>query len=204
MAKQQADCCAQILKRLDKLDDILAALKGLQGDNDRLKSELEDTRNQLNSLKDQVNGNKPAAVVVPTASEIADKVEEAAKARMNGLSNVGINVGPAFGAGRPNDSHVSATAHAMFFQPFGREQNYAVQAQGQYNYFPGFQEGQFDLGLIDRVGPVQAGAFSSFKYINFGQYQQGAVVGQAAFLVDYLFNGGKVGLYGTEAFKNYG
>jgi len=204
MAKQQADCCAQILKRLDKLDDILAALKGLQGDNDRLKSELADTRNQLNSLKDQVNGNKPAAVVVPTASEIADKVEEAAKARMNGLSNVGINVGPAFGAGRPNDSHVSATAHAMFFQPFGREQNYAVQAQGQYNYFPGFQEGQFDLGLIDRVGPVQAGAFSSFKYINFGQYQQGAVVGQAAFLVDYLFNGGKVGLYGTEAFKNYG
>ena len=27
MVKQQADCCAQILKRLDKLDDILAAIK---------------------------------------------------------------------------------------------------------------------------------------------------------------------------------
>jgi hypothetical protein len=210
LAKQQADCCAQILKRLDKLDDILAALKALQGDNDRLKGELADTRNQLNNLKDQVNGlhpvTEPQAQSMINAAEpiIADKVEEAAKARMNGLSNVGINIGPAFGNGRPNDSHVTASAHAMFFQPFGREQHYAVQAQGQYNYFPGFQEGQFDLGLVDRVGQVQAGAFSSFKYVNFGQYQQGAVVAQADFLVDYLFNGGKIGLYGTEGFKNYG
>jgi hypothetical protein len=30
LAKQEADCCAQILKRLDKLDDILAALKNMR------------------------------------------------------------------------------------------------------------------------------------------------------------------------------
>lgn len=207
MLKQQADCCAQILKRLDKLDDILAALKGLQGDNDRLKSELADTRNQLNSLKDQVNG-LPKPVTEPQAQSMInaaqEKTEEAQKARMNAISNVGINVGPAFLNGRPNNSHIAASAYGMFFQPFGREQHYALQAQGRYNYFPGFQEGQFDLGLVDRVGPVQAGAFSSFKYIDFGQFQHGAVVAQADFLVDYLFNGGKVGLYGTEAFKPVG
>ena len=45
--KQQADCCAQILKRLDKLDDILAAIKPCKGDNDRLKTELADLRNQV-------------------------------------------------------------------------------------------------------------------------------------------------------------
>src|SRR5580698_1097978 len=211
LAKQQADCCAQILKRLDKLDDILAALKGLQGENDRLKSELADQRNQLNALKDQINGQaKPVtepqaqAMITKAEPEIVDKIEAAEKERNKGMSNVGINIGPAFGNGRPNDSHVTASAHGMFFEPFGRDQNYAVQAQGQYNYSPGFQEGQFDLGLIDRVGHVQAGAFSSFKYINFGQYQQGAMVGQADFLVDYLFNGGKVGVYGTEGFKNIG
>jgi hypothetical protein len=211
LAKKQADCCDQILKRLDKLDDILAALKGLQGENDRLKSELADQRNQLNALKDQLNGQtKPLtapeaqAMIDKAEPDMLGKIDAAAKERNKGLSNVGITVGPAFGNGRPNDSHVAASAHGMFFEPFGRDQNYAVQAQGQYNYFPGFQEGQFDLGLVDRVGHVQAGAFSSFKYINFGQYQQGAVVGQASFLVDYLFNGGKVGLYGTEAFKNYG
>ena len=207
LAKQQADCCAQILKRLDKLDDILAALKGMQGENDRLKSELADQRNQLNALKDQLNG-MPKPLTEPQAqamiAKAEDNAEEKTKERNKGMSNVGINVGPAFGNGRPTDSHIAASAHGMFFTPFGRDQNYAVQAQGQYNYMPGFQEGQFDLGLIDRVGHVQAGAFSSFKYINFGQYQQGTVVGQASFLADYLFAGGKVGLYGTEAFKNVG
>ena len=210
LAKQEADCCAQILKRLDKLDDILAALKGLQGDNDRLKSELADQRNQLNALKDQVNGIHPVtepqaqAMINKSEPEIAEKVEDAQRANNHIMSNVGVNIGPAFGNGRANDTHVTASAHGMFFAPFGADRNYAVQAQGHYNYFPGLQEGQFDLGLVDRVGAVQAGAFSSFKYINFGQYQQGAVVGQASFLVDYLFAGGKIGVYGTEAFKNYG
>jgi len=210
LAKQESDCCAQILKRLDKLDDILAALKNLQGDNDRLKSELADQRNQLNALKDQVNGIHPVtepqaqSMISKAEPEIVEKVEEAQKARNHIISNVGINIGPAFGDGRANDSHVAASAHGMFFAPFGADQNFAVQAQGRYNYFPGIQEGQFDVGLVDRVGAVQAGAFSSFKYLNFGQYQQGSVVGQAAFLVDYLFSGGKVGVYGTEGFKNYG
>ena len=46
MAKKQQECCDQILKRLDKLDDILAAIKNLEGENDRLKSEDGDLRNQ--------------------------------------------------------------------------------------------------------------------------------------------------------------
>jgi OmpA family len=214
LAKQQADCCAQILKRLDKLDDILAALKSLQGENDRLNSELADLRNQQNSLRDQVNGMHP--VTEPQAQAIvkqaepaiaeaaANKVEENQRANNHGFSNVGINIGPAFGAGRANQTRVTGTAHGMFFTPFGADKHYAVQAQANYNYFPGIQEGQFDVGLVDRVGAFQAGAFTSFKFIDFGQFQQGAVVAQADFLVDYLFNGGKIGVYGTEGFKNYG
>ena len=54
--KKQQDCCDQILKRLDKLDDILAALKNLQGENDKLEGELNDLRNQHNMLRDQVDG----------------------------------------------------------------------------------------------------------------------------------------------------
>ena len=56
MAKKQEECCAQILKRLDKLDDILAQLKNLQGENDKLRGEVGDLRNQQNMLKDQVAG----------------------------------------------------------------------------------------------------------------------------------------------------
>src|SRR6266700_888454 len=54
--KKQEECCAQILKRLDKLDDILAGLKNLQGENDKLRSELGDLRNQQNALRDQISG----------------------------------------------------------------------------------------------------------------------------------------------------
>ena len=217
LAKQQADCCAQILKRLDKLDDILAQLKNLQGENDRLNTEMADLRNQQNALKDQVNGlTKPVtepqaqAMITKAEPEIADqaaqKVEAAEKANNHKFSNVGLNIGPAFGTpftGRDSNSRISASAHGQFFSPFGADGSYAVQAQGEYLYSPGLQEGQMDVGLIDRIGAFQAGGFASFKYVNFGQYQQGGMVGQAAFLADYLFGGGKIGVFGTEGFKNY-
>ena len=48
MLKKQEECCSQILKRLDKLDDILAALKDLKGENDRLQTQINDLRNQRN------------------------------------------------------------------------------------------------------------------------------------------------------------
>jgi len=50
--KKQEECCEQILKRLDKLDDILAALKNLQGDQDKLRADLDALRNEHNQLKE--------------------------------------------------------------------------------------------------------------------------------------------------------
>ena len=70
-------------------------------------------------------------------------------------------------------------------------------------YYPGRKEGQFDIGLVNRWGNVQAGAFGSFKYLNFKDYQTGGGLGQAAFLVDYIFGRGRIGLFGTKGFKNY-
>jgi hypothetical protein len=50
------DCCNNILRRLDKLDEILAAVKALQGDNDKLRGELADLQKDHNALKDQLAG----------------------------------------------------------------------------------------------------------------------------------------------------
>ena len=72
MLKQQADCCAQILKKLDKLDDILAAMKALQGDNDRLKTEVADLRNKENQLETEVNG-LPKPLNAQQTTDIAHK-----------------------------------------------------------------------------------------------------------------------------------
>jgi hypothetical protein len=203
LAKKQEDCCNNILKRLDKLDDILAALNALKGDNDRLKTEMADLRNQQNALKDQVNG-LPKPLTSTQTEDIAHKEAqgalEEAQRRNKKFSTVGLNIGPAFGPSRTGDFTVDG--HGQFFSPFGGDGTHAVQAQGEFSYYPGHQEGQFDIGLVNRWNNLQAGAFASFKYLNFSQYQNGGGLGQAAFLLDYIFSKGKIGIFGTQGFKN--
>jgi hypothetical protein len=207
MLKQQADCCAQILKKLDKLDDILAAMKALQGDNDRLKTELADVRNKENQLENEVNGlPKPLSSQQTTdiahkeATDAANNALDQAKKNNQKFSVLGLNIGPTFGPSRTGDFTVNG--RAQFFSPFGGDGTHAVQAQGEYMYYPGHQEGQFDIGLVNRWGNVQAGAFGSFKYIDFKGDQSGGGLGQFAFLMDYLFSDGRIGLFGTQGFKS--
>ena len=206
--KQNADCCAQILKRLDKLDDILAALNNLKGENDNLKTQIADLRNQQNSLRDQVNGIKPLTdqqttdIAHKEANDaVADVLDQAAK-RNQKFTAVAINVGPNVGKAKGGDANV--TAHGQFFSPFGGSGSSAVQAQGEYIFNSDYSsEGQFDIGLVHRMGAVQAGLFGSFKYLSLSQYRQGSTLGQGAFMVDYVFKGGRFGVFGTQGFKNY-
>jgi hypothetical protein len=206
--RQNADCCAQVLKRLDKLDDILAALNNMKGENDSLKTQIADLRNQQNSLRDQVNGIKP--LTEKQTSDIAHKeandaamgaIDEVAK-RNQKFSMLAINVGPNLGKAKGGDASLSA--RGQFFSPFGGSGTSAVQAQGEFFYNSSFSsEGQFDLGLVHRMGPVQAGLFGSVKYLSLSQYQQGGALAQGTFMVDYVFKGGRFGVFGTQGFKNY-
>src|ERR1022692_4614809 len=149
MAKKQEDCCAQILKRLDKLDEILAQLNNLKGENDKLRGEVGDLRNQQNALKDQVN-NLPKPLSASQTQDIAHTeaigaVDEGQKRNKN-FSIGGGNIGPPAGGGRPGSFNFNG--RGQFFSPFGGEGTRAVQAQGEYSYYSGRQEGQFDIGLV--------------------------------------------------------
>jgi len=208
VVKKQEECCAQILKRLDKLDDILAALKNMQGENDKLRGDLTELRNQHNQLRDQVAAlPKPLSEQQTTNiahTEAMGAVEEAQR-RNKKFSLVGLNVGPTFGPSRTGDFTVSG--RGQFFSPFGGDGQRAVQAQGEFMYYPGRKEGQFDIGLINRwgykSGAFQAGMFGSFKALEFKEYQNASWLGQAAFMLDYVFHGGRVGAFVTRGFKNY-
>jgi hypothetical protein len=202
--KKQEECCQQILKRLDKLDDILAGLKNLQGENDKLQGQLNDLRNQHNALRDQVAGLPKPLTQSETQNiahtEAIGAVDEAQR-RNKKFALLGLNMGPTFGPARSGDFTFNGSAR--FFSPFGGDGTRAVQAQGEYMYYPGRKEGQFDIGLVQRFGNLQAGGFASFKWLEMKQYQQGGTLGQAAFMLDYLFKGGRIGAFVTRGFKNY-
>jgi hypothetical protein len=199
LVKKQQECCDAILKRLDKLDDILAALKTLQGENAALKGELADQRNQMNTLRDRIENPPKPAIELPPAPPV--NPPDQAKKHNDKFSLLGISVGPTFGSTARGNA--TFDANGRFFSPFGSDGTHAVQAQGEYIYNPQAQEGQFDLGLVNRWGNVQAGVFSSFKYLNYKQYQSGGALGQGAFLLDYIFSRGRIGVFGTQGFKNY-
>ena len=63
-------------------------------------------------------------------------------------------------------------------------------------------EGQIDLGIVNRFGPMQAGAFSSFKYVKFDEFSHSGALGQAAGTLDYIFPRGRVGIFGTKGFMD--
>jgi hypothetical protein len=205
--KKQEDCCARILKRLDKLDDILAAIGDLKGENAKLKGELADLRSQQQAIKEQVAG-LPKPLTARETTEIAKKEgTDAAQSVVGALPKghpkftlLGLNIGPNYGTGKPGDFNFSG--RGQFFSPFGASGMRAVQAQAEYMYSPDRQEGQFDIGLVNRFGHVQAGLFSSFKYLAMRQQQSGGSLMQGAFVLDYIFGRGKIGLFGTKGFKN--
>ena len=151
--KKQEECCAQILKRLDKLDDILAAMKNLQGENDKLQGQLNDLRNQHNALQRPGGRAAEAADLGETQTiahtEAIGAVDEAQR-RNKKFSLLGMNIGPTFGPRPHRRLHVQRP-RASTSRPSAATAQRAVQAQGEFMYYPGRKEGQFDIGLVNRL-----------------------------------------------------
>jgi hypothetical protein len=73
---QLQETADQTLKRLDKLDDLLASNRQLQGESERLESELADLRNQNNMLRDQL-ASLPKPVTEMQTTEVVRRELEA-------------------------------------------------------------------------------------------------------------------------------
>ena len=189
-----ADCCSEVLKRLDKLDAIERMLMDLADQNKKLADEVARLRQNQDALAGKVNQPPPAPPApAPTTQEVAKAVTDAIdKKTPPKFQLLGMNVGA------NNNGDVTFTGKGRYFAPFGN--NYAFQSEGEYFYNKGQREGQFDMGLVDRIGRFQAGLFSSFKHINLTGDQTGGTLGEGAVTLEYLFKWGKVGAFGTKAF----
>ena len=175
MAKKQEECCAQILKRLDKLDDILAALKALQGDNDRLKGEVADLRNQQNALKDQV-ANLPKPLNEQQTQTIAHT--EALGRRGRGAETQQ----EIYAARDEYRAYLRSRAHRRFHVLRQRSILLAVRRRRAHTRCrrrasscttPGRKEGQFDIGLGatggERCRPAASPASSTWNSASFSR-----------------------------------
>jgi hypothetical protein len=185
------DCCSEVLKRLDKLDDIAKALKDLADQNAALRRDLDALRQNQQVIESKVN--QPQAKP-PSADEVAAAVVKDLPKSPPKFQLLGVNLG------EDQDEHLTATGKGRFFGPFA--DHYAFQAQGEFLYYKDQKEGQADVGLVDRIGHFQAGLFGSVKHVALSGNQNGGNLGQASLSLDYIMKYGKVGLFGTYAFLN--
>lgn len=215
MAAQQK-CCDEILKRLDKLDQIADMLQKMAGENDTLRKELADLRKAHDAL-DQYVKAQPKPLTSAETSQIVDTrtAEQIERARMPRFSIINAN------AGSTDSGELTFTGRGRLFMPF--KEQFALQIQGEYMYFKDRQEGQADIGLVNRfTSRAQAGLFASFKNVNFsgrspgrslftdrpvsqfdpGQIEGMGTLGQASLTLDYLFSRGRLGVFGSKGFLN--
>ena len=192
----QEGCCDQILKEMKKLDQILAALEDLKDQYQKLALEHQSLKDDFDELKQaqRVLGTEVAAAPEPvTEGRVRQMIGEETPKPSEKYARYNLMAGPA-----SPDGNLTVGAQGQVFLPFGGR--HAVQAQGDFRHGFHRNEGQFDLGIVNRFGPMQAGVFSSFKYVKFQEFSHGGSLGQAAGTLDYLFSQGRVGLFGTKGF----
>ncbi len=216
------DCCSEVLKRLDKLDEIQRMLKDLADQNAALRRELGDLKSGQDALKaaqdqlkqgEQVLESKLNSMPTPAPGAPGPGGPAGPGGAAGGRAGAGTgteadnkrsNAGPfqllGVNVGSDDTGNTTFTGKGRFFAPLTH--NTAFQAQGEYLYFQRQREAQFDFGLVERMKNVQAGLFASFKHVQLVGDQSGANLGQAALTVDYIFKSGKIGFFGTKGFMD--
>src|SRR5439155_2159917 len=98
--KKLEDCCNAILKKLDKLDDILAAIRDLKAENDRLKADVAglkageaQTNKQIAEIPRPLSAEQTQAIANAAANKAIDAMNAAEAARKR-FALIGVNAGP--------------------------------------------------------------------------------------------------------------
>lgn len=207
-----------INKKLDKLkmlDDIMSQLDALKNQVAAIKgdtSQIPAIASTATSIKSDTTNlvARPAPLTYEQTQQVAKSAADYALTesaiRNKKYSVVGANIGPTFLPGRTGNFNAGAYAKALI--PFGNGKTpdqsgtHAVLLGGEYLYWPELQQGQFDLGLMERFRFFQATVAGSYLRSTFREYQGGASLGAVSLILDFPFAGGKLTAFGQKALKN--
>jgi hypothetical protein len=109
---------------------------------------------------------------------------------------IDAGVGPTFGTGRTGNYTVTGGGRVL--ASFGPQRTFAVQAQGDYRFYPGRQEGQLDAGLLYRRGLLQFGFAASFADANLRAEASPGLVTDAMLSLDVLLPAFRVGVFAAK------
>ena len=144
--KTPRDCCDDILKRLDKLDDIARMLQQLMDQNAGLRKEVDALKNQQAALEGKVNPPAPIPPQPPSGQSAAVPASRTPSGGESRFALLGVNVGS------DDRGNVTFSGKGRYFAPFA--DHFAFQAQAEYLYFKTQREGQFDFGQITGFGYI--------------------------------------------------
>src|ERR1700691_570363 len=142
-AAGMTDCCSEVLKKLDKLDDIAKMLKDLGDQNADLKKQLADLKAAQDALRQsqqvlESRANQPPPPpppAPPTANDIGKQVAKEVEAKKEPkFQMLGMNIG------MDDTGNTTFSGKGRYFSPFG--EHFAFQAQAEYLYFKTDREGQ--------------------------------------------------------------
>lgn len=108
-------------------------------------------------------------------------------------------VGPTFGSAATGGYTVNTTGH--FLGSFGAGRRFALQAQGEYRYYPGRQEGQMGAALLYRRNVLQVGVGASVRNANLRGHAFPGTISEATLGIDALLPTVRFGLFGSKGLQ---
>ncbi len=216
---------------LTQLQDLESQVRALKADTAGIKQDTAQVAQDTTQIKQDTGAihtdtqdlvKRPSPLTAEQTTEIAraeaqkaadDALREAAL-RNQKYGLVGVAAGPTFGGGRTGV--LSADLYGRALIPFANGKTpdqpgtHALQVDGDWTHArkrsarpDGITDGIFDIGLVNRFGRVQMGAFAQFDYVTLNSYQGSALLGSGILTLDYVFRGGSFGVFGAKGFREY-
>lgn len=163
--------------------------------NEEVMQKLTDLQNQFKGLQDALNKRIDNAAQMDARFK---DMEENLPARVAAHLRLGQFTGVSVGLGADDDDF-AGQVRGLYFRPIG--ESFALQVQSDYSHYDLRKEGQLDVGGVYKKGGFQIAAAGSYKWASLEGLDT-ARIGQGAILADWLFDMGRIGVFGTVPFAD--